>query len=81
MSNLSDPESLAREILGEALNLPPGELGARSTQESIEGWNSLAHLNLVLRLEDVLGCQLTTDEIVSMQSLQDIVDLIGTRRN
>ncbi|MCR4768696.1 MAG: acyl carrier protein [Bacteroidaceae bacterium] len=52
-----------------------------STQDSLENWNSLRHLNLVSELEDEFDIELEPDEIAEMKSVQKIVDIIKQKNN
>lgn len=45
----------------------------------LEGWDSMAHMNFVLKLEEVYGIELTGDEIVDMQTIGDIKAVLEKR--
>jgi acyl carrier protein len=69
---------LARELIAEILRtnalIPPGEvLLAR-----IEGWDSLRGVRLVLRLEEIVGRELSEDDIANLQSVGDVDLLLKT---
>ncbi len=42
----------------------------------IEGWDSLAHVGIVVSLERGVGRQFTTDQIASLESVGDLVRLV-----
>ena len=65
----------ARELITEILrtnaSIPPGEV----LLAHIEGWDSLRGVRLVLRLEEIVGRELSEDDIAKLQSVED-VDLL-----
>jgi acyl carrier protein len=46
-----------------------------------EPWDSIAHLRLILSLEEALGRQLDPDEAVEIESLSDIAALVDAVRH
>ncbi len=69
---LSKTQDLVAQIFGidRALVLP------ESTPETIETWDSLQHLNLVLALEQEFHVQFTPEEIEQLQSVELISMLV-----
>jgi acyl carrier protein len=47
-----------------------------STPDTIEGWDSIAHLNLVLALEQEFGIQLLPEEIEQLLSVELVAALL-----
>lgn len=66
----------ARALLAEAVNLPDTALGQDPKLGVLAGWDSLAHMRLILTLEARLGRQLSPIEIVSIEGLSDIEALL-----
>ena len=52
-----------------------------STQESLENWNSLRHLNLASELEEEFNVDLDPAEIAEMKSVHDIVRIINEKNS
>jgi acyl carrier protein len=46
----------------------------------IDGWDSLKGVRLVLRLEEIVGRQLSEDDIEALQSLADVERLLKSGR-
>ena len=67
------------QVAAGVLEVPAGELKGESSPESVETWDSLHHLNLILALEQEFGIQLDPDEIDAMQSLERIVAVVGAK--
>ena len=68
----------ARELIAEILRnnavIPPGEI----LLAHVEGWDSLKGVRLVLRLEEIVGRELSEDDIAKLQSVEDVDLLLKT---
>ena len=62
------------EIMKEVLENQNIDLS--STQETVESWNSLRHLNLASELEDEFNVEFDPAEIAEMKSVGQIVKII-----
>lgn len=47
--------------------------------EDIPGWDSFSHLKLVLLIEESFNISLSTEEVVGIKSVQDVVALLRNR--
>jgi acyl carrier protein len=74
-STFDEVRSIASDILG----LPVARLTADSSPETVESWDSVQHLNLVLALEEKFGLQLSPEEIEQMKTLGATATLIETK--
>ncbi|WP_256759894.1 acyl carrier protein [Cohnella sp. WQ 127256] len=65
-------------ILSEVLNITisPGENPRRI---EIANWDSLNHMELILRLEEKFQVRFTMGEVAAIQSLDDLVHIIGVK--
>lgn len=70
----------ARALLATALEIDDAALGAEPTMDNCEAWTSVAHLRLVLALEERLGTQLAPEDSLAIQSLADVTRLLGNQR-
>ena len=66
----------ARVLVSEVLQVPLPDVTPDSSPDSIETWDSLQHLNLVLALEQEFGIQFTPEEMEELLSVQLIADLV-----
>ena len=57
------------------------DINIDSTQDSLENWNSLRHLNLVSELEDEFDVEFEPEEIAEMKSVKAILELINTKNS
>ena len=61
-----------KQILSSTLNVPEEQIKEESSVENIEGWDSLAHLNIILSLEQSFGISISPEEAIEMTSLTSI---------
>jgi acyl carrier protein len=71
-------EKLLR-ILADTLGLKTGEIGEATSIENTPAWDSVAHLNLVLSLEQEFGLRFNAEEFMRMQSVQAIRRTLAER--
>jgi acyl carrier protein len=69
-----DARELIKDVLRTNVSIPPGKL----LLAHIEGWDSLKGVRLVLRLEEVVGRELSEDDIEKLQSVEDVDLLLKT---
>ena len=48
----------------------------QSNARNVEGWDSLAHINLVTTIEQDLGVRFALGELQDLQDVGDMIDLI-----
>jgi acyl carrier protein len=66
----------ARELIAEVLRTSGLIPGDEVLLAQIEGWDSLKGVRLVLRLEELLGRELSEDDIEKLQSVEDVDRLL-----
>lgn len=64
--------SKAKEILSATLKLPEIKIDENTAIGKTPEWDSLAHMRLLLALEEVLGRELGMEEVVEIESLSDV---------
>jgi acyl carrier protein len=64
-STFEQVQAIASDIFG----LPASKINPNSSPETIENWDSMQHLNLVLAIEEKFGVQLSPEEIEQIKSL------------
>jgi acyl carrier protein len=65
------------EILAATLNAETGTLNERTSTANTPAWDSVAHLNLVLSLEQAFGQRFSPEEFMQMQSVTAIKRILG----
>lgn len=66
-----------RALLADVLDVPPSELPEVVSIETVERWDSLAHMRLVARLEELLGRELSAEEMLALDGLPAIEALLA----
>jgi acyl carrier protein len=54
-------------------------IGIGTRQADLKAWDSLAHIRLVSGIENEFGFQFTLAEIEALNSVRELVDLIGEK--
>ena len=68
-----------RGIAADLMDIPVHEVLPTSSPDTIEKWDSLHHLNLVLGLEGEFGVQFSPEEIAKMQNVGSIAWLVQNK--
>jgi acyl carrier protein len=63
---------LIAEVLRSRVPVPDGDVPLAE----LEGWDSLKGVRLVLRLEEIVGRELSEDDIARLQSVRDVERLL-----
>ena len=71
-STLQQVRSIASDIFG----VPADKITAESSPETIENWDSMQHLNLVLAIEEKFGVQLDPEDIERMKNIGAVAALV-----
>ena len=66
-----------KAVMGQIFNVDPATIAAGSTPETIERWDSLRHMQLVLAIEDEFDIRFADEDIPELLSLQAIEDKIA----
>ena len=73
---MSTPTEIATTILATALHLKPAEIHEKTALGMSPQWDSLAHMRLILGLEERLGRQLDPSAILDISTLADVVKVV-----
>jgi acyl carrier protein len=65
-----------RRTAADVLRQPLDRVTASASRDSVPGWDSLAHVNLVLALEQQFDLQFLPEEMMEMLSVELIAMLI-----
>ena len=65
-----------RNIASDIFGIPADKLTAESSPETIENWDSMQHLNLVLAVEEKFGVQLDPEDIEQMKNIGAVARLV-----
>ena len=72
-------EDRIKQIMGDTLGVDPEQVEDTAAMDNTDGWDSFAHINLCLALEQEFQIVLDVDEMESMISFFDIVDVVQSK--
>jgi acyl carrier protein len=59
-----------RQTISDVFGVPASDLTPDSSPQTVEAWDSMGHLNLVLALEQAFNVQFSPEEIAGMTSVR-----------
>jgi acyl carrier protein len=65
-----------RGVASDIFGVPQDKISADSSPETIENWDSMQHLNLVLAIEEKFGVQLEPEDIEKMKTIGAVAALV-----
>jgi acyl carrier protein len=68
-----------REIAADVLQVRRGALSADSSPETVDTWDSVHHLNLVLALEESFEFQFSPEEMDRMKTVGQIAGIVASK--
>ena len=68
-----------RTAMGQLFGARPEDIGPEAMLNTVAGWDSLGHLNLMLYLEREKGLEISEENILKCTSVRGILELIETR--
>lgn len=68
------------EIIGDLFGVNAATLTMDSSQNTVEGWDSLQQVNLVLDLEERFGTHFESEEIAKLKTVRNIVRLLEAKQ-
>ena len=66
-------EDTVREILGDLLGIGKAAVNERTSSQSVPGWDSLKHIEIVTSLEEEFDIVISIEDIESMMSFPAVV--------
>ena len=72
-------DAKVHNLLSEVLQMPASEIRDDLAMKSVDAWDSLKHMELVVSLEQSFEIQLSFDDIVAMQSVSEIKRVLRER--
>lgn len=66
-------------LASDILRCAPEQLSPSSEADTVPGWTSLSHVELMLAIEEDFGFKLSAHEIMRFRTLGDVVDIVRNR--
>lgn len=64
-------------IIAEVLHVDPEAVTPSSKAEDFEQWDSLAQVLMISRIVDEMGVEIPFDKMMTIEGVQDFIDVIG----
>jgi acyl carrier protein len=65
------------DVISRTMEVPAESLSAASSPATVEKWDSLKHMNMVLALEEEFGIRLNDERIMKMVTVGAIVETVS----
>jgi acyl carrier protein len=66
-------------LIREFFDLPHLVVDTSTTADQVEGWDSIAHIELIVAVEKAFAVRFTTKEVKSLSTVGDLIDLLERR--
>ncbi len=78
---MADPvEQRTCQVVADVFGLDPGEVTLATSHETVEGWDSLNMLNILMAIEGEFGVTIAPEEAAEFVSVQRIVAVLRGKR-
>jgi acyl carrier protein len=75
-----DQLALVQRVFREVLDNEDLKISRTTTQQDLEGWDSVAQVKIIISLEAELGVRFPNDEVAKAKSVGDLLALVdGTK--
>lgn len=69
-------EEQIKTVLASVLGIDASDINSDSSSESIEVWDSLKHMNLIVAIEDEFDVEIDDDDVPKMLSVKGIIEVV-----
>ena len=73
-------ERQVRQVAADVLNLPLDRVTRETSPDTVQNWDSVQHLNLVLALEAAMGIQLEPEDIERIRTVGAAIDVVEEKK-
>ena len=74
-------EKKVYEVISKVMKVPIEKLSIDSSPDTLEEWDSLSHINLIMSLEDEFNIQFSEEQIIEMLNVELIILTIKDIQN
>lgn len=79
MTTQTEVEARVRAYVADHFQVPVESVTRSTTADDIEGWDSMAHAEIVLGLEEEYGVEFDPAELVSMEDVGALADTLTAK--
>jgi acyl carrier protein len=77
---MSDSLERLNEVFQEVFDDDELAVSPSTTAEDVEGWDSLMHVTLMIRVEKAFGIKFTSAQVAGLKNVGQLVELIDQKR-
>lgn len=74
-------EDKLKKLLAVMLGVDEGQIDENASIETIEGWDSLKQMNIIVAIEEEFDIQFDEEESILSDSYESLLNLIKTKGN
>jgi len=67
------------EIVSQIMSVPIEHLDENSSPDTVENWDSLKYMNLILALEEKFSVSFVEEEVLDIFSVKNIVEILKNK--
>lgn len=71
--------AMVQEVFNEAFGIDSRSISLETTPGDVPAWDSVGHLDLAARLEQVFGISFDVDDLMEMENVRGIVRIITAK--
>ena len=71
----------ARRLVARALDISIDSVGDGASIETLDAWDSIGHMRVVLEVECVMGVELEAEQILALENIEDVASLLDHSSN
>ena len=75
----NDVEKKVLKIFSIVMNVPIENLNKNSNPDTVENWDSLSHVKMIMEIESKFNIDLLPDEALEIFSLNDVIKIITSK--
>ena len=69
-------ETRIKQVMSQVLGIPAETIGENTSPDTVENWDSLRHMNLIMALEEAFDLSFTEEQMVEMLNYPLILETI-----
>ena len=67
------------EVAADVFGVPPSQVAPDSSPDTVEAWDSISHLNLMLAVEQSTGVRIEPEAMAELTSITKIAEAVRVR--
>ncbi len=74
---MADIKQQVKEVFAKVMEVDPSLINDQTSPDNLEQWDSVAHVQLVLGLEEKFNITISPEESIDFESFKNIVDWLA----